>query len=402
MHRVLFVDDEPKILTGLRRMLRSLRHEWEMEFAESGQAALAILASASFDVIVSDARMPRMEGSELLSEVQKDYPDTARVILSGQCSRSSVLKCVGVAHQFLSKPCNSESLIRAIRQVCRLRDCVPAMATRVIVSRMTCLPSRADMYASLANQMSSATTSEKSVADTIARDVAMTLKMMQLVSSGFFGSPQRGVDVVRAVELLGIEMIRELMPLSNAFRLPAVGEISDVRIQELSEHGVAVATAARRIAETVTDNRQAICESYVSGLLHQIGSLALAAGTACTPQRADSLKGGNGADKSYEARSPRNSTGSDAGGYLAALWGLPEAIVLAIGNHRSPGNCQKQAFGPLAAVHVAHVLLRQPEEDNSGEGGTVDIDYLRSIGCADRLNDWRAICHEVELEEVFQ
>lgn len=94
MNRILFVDDEPKILMALRRSLRGLRNEWEMVFADGGAAALEQCAAAPFDVVVSDARMPGMEGSHLLGEVAKLYPDTVRMVLSGQCSRSSVLKCV--------------------------------------------------------------------------------------------------------------------------------------------------------------------------------------------------------------------------------------------------------------------------------------------------------------------
>ncbi len=63
MRRVLFVDDEPRILEGLRRMLRPQRHEWEMAFAPGGEAALAMMEASPFDVIVSDMRMPGIDGA---------------------------------------------------------------------------------------------------------------------------------------------------------------------------------------------------------------------------------------------------------------------------------------------------------------------------------------------------
>ena len=62
MKRILFVDDEPKVLEGIQRMLRPMRHEWDMVFAQSGQEALSILAEQPADVVVSDMRMPRMDG----------------------------------------------------------------------------------------------------------------------------------------------------------------------------------------------------------------------------------------------------------------------------------------------------------------------------------------------------
>jgi len=81
--RVLFVDDEQGILDGLRRMLRPLRHEWEMTFATGGEQGLAALAAHPFDVVVSDMRMPVMNGLEFLVHVRERYPAVVRIILSG-------------------------------------------------------------------------------------------------------------------------------------------------------------------------------------------------------------------------------------------------------------------------------------------------------------------------------
>jgi len=107
--RVLFVDDEPRILDGRRRMLRSMRHEWKMSFAETGQEALAILANQPFDVVVVDMRMPGMDGVQLLSEVRKRH-QIIRIVLSGTADREAILRAVGLAHQYLSKPCDAETL----------------------------------------------------------------------------------------------------------------------------------------------------------------------------------------------------------------------------------------------------------------------------------------------------
>ena len=66
-HRILFVDDEPMVLRGLRRSLHTMQSEWEMVFVESGAAALEAMAQAPFDAVVSDMRMPQMNGAQLLS-----------------------------------------------------------------------------------------------------------------------------------------------------------------------------------------------------------------------------------------------------------------------------------------------------------------------------------------------
>src|SRR6185437_12426399 len=114
MKRILFVDDEPKILEGLQRMLRPQRNEWEMAFAPGGEAALAMLAAENFDVIVSDMRMPGVDGAALLETVRANYPGMLRVILSGYTELEASYRAVPVAHQFLLKPCDPDALRIAI------------------------------------------------------------------------------------------------------------------------------------------------------------------------------------------------------------------------------------------------------------------------------------------------
>jgi DNA-binding NtrC family response regulator len=89
--KVLFVDDEPRILDGLRRSLRAKRGEWDMSFAPGGEPALEVLAGAPHDVIVSDMRMPGMDGAELLTRVSTLYPEVARVVLSGQAEAEAAI-----------------------------------------------------------------------------------------------------------------------------------------------------------------------------------------------------------------------------------------------------------------------------------------------------------------------
>ena len=120
MIRVLFVDDEANILGGLQRMLRPLRHEWAMTFALGGPEALAALAGADFDVVVTDMRMPGMTGAQLLREVRRRHPRVARIVLSGQSDREHLQQLVDVPHEYLAKPCDADVLKAAVRRICRL------------------------------------------------------------------------------------------------------------------------------------------------------------------------------------------------------------------------------------------------------------------------------------------
>jgi DNA-binding NtrC family response regulator len=143
------VDDEPKILEGLQRMLRPQRQRWEMAFASGGEAALAQLEAAPFDVIVSDMRMPGMDGATLLTRVRDRFPDVVRMILTGHTSLEAALRAVPVAHQSLVKPCDASYLQVAVERACSLKALMGSDVLCRVVGSMRELPALPRTYAAL-------------------------------------------------------------------------------------------------------------------------------------------------------------------------------------------------------------------------------------------------------------
>ncbi|MFW6055270.1 MAG: response regulator, partial [Thermodesulfobacteriota bacterium] len=143
---ILFVDDEPNILKGLQRMLRSMRREWDMRFAESGPEALEIMEQEPFDVLVSDMRMPGMDGVQLLEEVRKKYPETVRIVLSGHSDSQMTMKAVRVAHQYISKPAEAEELKSKISRSCSLLSLLNSAPLVKVVSGLERLPTLPQVY----------------------------------------------------------------------------------------------------------------------------------------------------------------------------------------------------------------------------------------------------------------
>ena len=112
--RVLFVDDEPNILDGIRRQLRK---KVDVDTANSGEEGLRkVSENEPYAVVISDMRMPQMNGSTFLAEVRKKSPDSVRMILSGQAELESTIDAVNDGHifRFLTKPCSKEALFSAV------------------------------------------------------------------------------------------------------------------------------------------------------------------------------------------------------------------------------------------------------------------------------------------------
>jgi HD-like signal output (HDOD) protein len=379
--RILFVDDEPKVLAGLRRMLHGLRRQWDMEFVESGQEALRRLAEGPFDVVVTDMRMPVMDGSQLFDEVTRRHPATVRIILSGQCEREAVLKGVGQTHQFLTKPCDCQALKATLARACALGDQLADDRLKRLVTCLRSIPSRAAAHRRLLAELESPAASIQRLGEIVARDVGMAAKVIQLVNSGFFGTPQRVSDPAHAVNLLGLDTIRALALSTGALAPLAPGDAGNRFLEALNDHSLAVAVAARRIARAETGDSTLIADAYLAGLLHQVGRLVLAVG------HVSDVPG------TMESCPTDGSTIADnVGAYLMELWGAPEPVVEAIALRRCPGRSADTAFGPLTAVHVAAAVVEREPGQPGAAAAAVDTGYLERIGGAGRIDAWCRIC----------
>ena len=215
--RILFVDDEPMVLTGLKRSLRPMRAEWEMVFAEGGEEALTVMDQQTFDIIVTDMRMPGMDGAQLLKEVQKRSPHTLRMVLSGQSDRETILRSVNPAHQFVYKPCESEELKSRLARIFALGDLLKSSDLRELVTRLDYLPSLPGIYLQLNEELSRGEPSLQRIDELIGADMAMTAKVLKLVNSAFFCLPCEISRASHAVKLLGLETLRTLVLTAHIF-----------------------------------------------------------------------------------------------------------------------------------------------------------------------------------------
>ena len=118
---VLFVDDEPGITQSIKRALR--REPYDIVCANSAQEALELFKEQRFSIVVSDDKMPKMSGSELLGIIRREYPDTIRLLFTGYATLEAATRALnaGEVFRFLKKPCNEIDLAIALRQALQYR-----------------------------------------------------------------------------------------------------------------------------------------------------------------------------------------------------------------------------------------------------------------------------------------
>jgi HD-like signal output (HDOD) protein/ActR/RegA family two-component response regulator len=390
--RILFVDDEPMVLQGIQRLLRSMRQEWEMDFAEGGEQAKERLATTVYDVVVTDMVMPGIDGAELLDHVRQLSPKTIRLVLSGHAEQHLAMKCVGIAHQYLSKPCDAGMLKSTVERVIDPHVCLRSEQVMTLVSGLKHLPSIPVTYSKIVQVLGDPNASMDEVGALIAGDMAMTAKVLQIVNSSFFGLARQVSRPTEAAAYLGLDTLKALVLATSVFHQFSAKMPKSFSPMSISDHGQAVGAAARAIAQAEDAPRLVADEALVSGLLHDVGKLVLA---SSLPDEFERVSGMDEPNVLAAEREVFGATHAEVGGYLLGLWGLPPSVIEAICFHHTPCESRTAAFSALTAVHAADHLIHEIETARSGGANScVDLEYLAQLGLAERLPVWRAVVEE--------
>jgi HD-like signal output (HDOD) protein/CheY-like chemotaxis protein len=390
--RILFVDDEAPILDGLRRLLRPMRNEWEVFTAQGGEAALELLSRQPVDVVVSDMRMPGIDGAQLLEAVRRQRPSTVRIILSGQSDQEALLRTIGPVHQYLSKPCDLAMLRLAVSRSRALRQAVADPRVADFAAGITSLPTVPALYTEILACLRASEPSIARIGELVAQDLGLTARTLQVVNSALFGLPRIITSPSEAVMVLGIEPIRMMVLAVDLLKQSPEAVNGGIDPEEFWHHSLQVAWLAKAIAETERQSPEQCSLAFTAGLMHDCGRLILA---HHQPQRYAPVAARRFTRIDDFIAAESSALGADhgaIGAYLLSLWGLPDVLVEAVLYHHRPSHCLAHGFVPMTAVHMAEGFHR------CGVGmapadGTAEIDtaYLQSLGLGDRLSAWAAL-----------
>jgi CheY-like chemotaxis protein len=273
--KVLFVDDQKLILQGIKRMLREKRHKWDIEYVESGIEALAHMRKNGADVIVSDMRMPGMDGAALLKLIRKQNPETVRMILSGFSEKQNLLESARYIHQYLSKPISSEEVISVIDESMDKLSQVKDPYLRKLVVEAERLPVNQELFNSLQILITEDDWCLDTAAEIIWQDPAMTLMILKLVNTSFFGIGEATFSVKRATSELGKDTLATLI------RNSGLGLVGPEGLEESKQEkyhiywtkALNTAKLAHHIACHLGKTEKMRNEVYTAALLHNIGTL---------------------------------------------------------------------------------------------------------------------------------
>lgn len=390
--RILFVDDEPNILDGLRRSLRRKKQVWDFDFANSGAEALKLMEQEPYDVIVSDMRMPEMDGAELLSKVMKEYPETIRFILSGHSDKKAIMRALQSTHQYLNKPCDPGELTEQLNRALCLKQQLDNDLVRRMISEVDTLPTLPSVYQAIRKISNSDETGVKDAAVVISKDVGMSAKLLQMVNSAFFGLAREVSSVHQAATLVGMETLKSLVLSANIFgEFKVTRQFSGFALEQFLEHCTSCGALSKQIVMEETEDEAMAEHAMTAGLLHDSGKLIMAAKLPEIFE--DTLESARQDNRPlYEVELECEGFSHAAvGAYLMGLWRLPLPILDAVAFHHCPEESGSETFSPTTAVHVANILI---QEQHPGQSGNIvipelNMEYLAKVGVEERIEAWR-------------
>ncbi len=377
-----------------RRLAPSLRADAGASVVvfEQADALLAQLERAPMGVVVVADELPNLGCPTLLRHVQRRHPQVIRVVLT-DAQGVDVFRRVPYAHQFFSRAAPSAALAGALGRCLELRTLLARPDLRALVSSSNALPAAPRLYAELIDLLADPKCSMLRVVGVIERDVAMSTRLMQLVSSAFFGLSTQITSLGACVGYLGLEAIRSLV-LSAEISQLFPGSVPGLSVETIHAQALATSRLARRLASRWADEGQA----FVAGLLHGIGQLVLASRAPARFAEALALRDESGLSQSDAERAVLGATSAEVAAYLLALWGQPLDVVRAIAHQDMPQTCDPAQPGLATVVYLSKRLSQSfelPLGASSSSAALLDEPFLARIGVLAELPELREVARRV-------
>ncbi|PKN96713.1 MAG: hypothetical protein CVU43_19265 [Chloroflexi bacterium HGW-Chloroflexi-5] len=392
MQKVLLVDDNPNVLRSFKRTLHSDSNRWIILTAESGAEALEIISRESIDIIISDLRMPEMDGVTLLGIVAQKSPATLRIAITGNADPELCQQATLVAHQFIAKPIDPQDLSRIINQATGVSNLIIKPEVKRTILKIANLPSQPGLYNQLVAELNKPEVNLEYVASVISQDISMTAKMLQLVNSAYFGLAREVKDVSQAVFYLGVETIRDLSFSIHLFSQFDQGLIERSGLANLWDHSLRVASCSRAITASTISDKKVIAGAFTAGLLHDIGKLILGTTTPSFYSSLSDIKSDGPIQYIEHEKNEFGSTHAEIGAYLLGSWGLPQDIINAVLLHHSFEILGPMDFSMSLVVWFANEYVNANSDPINAQDFTLTADKLQNGVIAAHVELWKNAC----------
>lgn len=349
MKCILIVDDEGEILRSLSRVF--LDTDYKVLTAISGEEGLKILEKEEINLIISDVRMPHMDGYEFLSIVKEKYPHTIRIILSGYTEENTVFKAVlnSVAKVYFCKPWENEELLNTVKQLFETEDLLNSKHLLNIINNIKDLPTIENRHKHILTMIEK-DQDIRTISEEIEKDLSISTTLLHVANSAFYGL--RTGSIQQAAVYVGLQNVKNIIYATSIINSSMTSNIELNHIELLWDHALLTNKLLLYIYEKFLHKKLSDI-AMAAGLLHNVGILIFLKYHLKEYLRCGMMAKREGIDTLEMERNCFKVTHQETGGYLIQWWGLPYSLVeVALYHHNpfDPNICNKEL---VCCVHLA-------------------------------------------------
>ncbi len=371
--RVLFVDDEPLVLSGIENALLFADHEWETCFANSGEEAIAYLADAPFDVLVTDMKMPGISGADVLTHARRHRPAMVRIVLSGECDPDLAQRAMPLTHEFVSKPCDPDDLFEIIDRVSTASHSLDSPRIAELVGSLDTLPIQPRVFSEIQGCIER-DEGLRSIAQVVESDVAVATSVIRMANSAFYGFRNQATTVQEAVSRLGSDAVSGI-----AMNAELASRASPDLLQDLENLNNLSANVARIVRKMIGAE---VPMASLAALMRSIGVVVFITclGDEYQPIqehfRATGLPDDEGELRLFGANH------CEVGAYVLRMWKVDPIVVESVLHHRTLTPASPEAQRIIHAMAAADAALSPDRPTPSWLDDTL-VDHARTIVAED-------------------
>ncbi len=351
--RLLFVDDEKNILSSLRRIF--IDGVYDVSYAVGSTEAVKLMSEQQFDMVVSDMRMPDLDGYGLLQLVATVQPSAIRVILSGYADKKTILRAIadGTAKAYLTKPWDNDKLRNDLQKLFSVYDTIRKDVHLEIVGRINKLPVLPQIYHELIRLIQEDADIDRIVSH-LEQDAGYVAKLLAIVNSCLYGVSIGSIR--QAVVYLGLDTVKNMVLSSDVFDVFRSSAPYKEEIDNIWRHSSLMSVLLHRIYQAV--NGKKIPEEYATtGPLHDIGMLLMLQyfPVEYSIVKEQSLKEPDKPIAEIE-QSILGISHTVMGGYLLDFWNLPYYLVEGCLYHHDPFSSNVHEKQIMAITNLADTV----------------------------------------------
>jgi HD-like signal output (HDOD) protein/CheY-like chemotaxis protein len=372
--KILFVDDELQILKSLTRLFMDT--DYELFTADSGKAALSILANEKIDLVVTDMRMPVMDGFELLQKIQEAHPHVLRIILSGYSEKSTILNALqkNLAKLYIMKPWDNNALLHVINQIFETDSILCDENLIHLIHTTNDLPTVKNSYHQIMNLLDTNADLGK-IANVIEKDPAIATKLLHIINSAFY--EVKTGNVKQTIALLGLSTTRNIVLATSIVDSFTMKDMYAAQLGIIWKHSFICSQILNIIYKKLLDKKLSEIESS-AGLLHNIG---MALFFKIFPEKYIEIFrsiGKSNCDLLDIEMDSLHVTHQQAGAYLLKWWEIPYPIVEAALYHHTPFATGIINHDLVYAVHIAQYYANAFAGNKLSD--TLDLNVFEALG----------------------